>query len=155
MFVNKKHTGGDNFSRGNFFHGYIMHVSRTCFWIGLFLISLVLIAILLGMGALLGLMTQLIAVEAWPVVPWSCWASLACIALRYGNGECPTECLLMAIGLSFLLRRPILRRWGWNYGQAATGALDRDDPKAPASVALLWPFAAACKLFWFSWVRAS
>jgi len=66
MFVNKKHTGGHNFSHENFFHGYIMHVSRMCFWIGL-----VLIAILLGMGALLGPMTQLIALEAWLVVPWS------------------------------------------------------------------------------------
>ena len=71
MFVNKKHIGGHNFSRGNFFHGYIMHVSRTCFWIGLFLITLVLITIFLGMGALLDPMTQLIAVEAWLVVPSS------------------------------------------------------------------------------------
>ena len=71
MFVNKKHTGSHNFSHGNFFHGCIMHVSRTCFWIGLFLITLVFIAILLGMGALLGPMTQLIVVEAWLVVPWS------------------------------------------------------------------------------------
>ena len=72
-----------------------MHISRMCFWIGLFLITLVLIAILLGMGTLLGPMTQLIAVEAWLVVPWSC------IALRYGNGERPTECLLGAIGQRF------------------------------------------------------
>ena len=50
MFVNKKHTNGDNFSHRNFFHSCILHVSRTCFWIGLFLITLVLIAILLGMG---------------------------------------------------------------------------------------------------------
>ena len=48
-----------------------MHISRICFGIGLFLITLVLIAILLGMGALLGPMTQLIAFEAWLVVPWS------------------------------------------------------------------------------------
>ena len=34
-------------------------------------------------------------------------------------------------------------------------ALDRDEPEAPASAARLWPFAAACKLFWFSYVRAS
>ena len=36
----------------------------------MFLITLVLIAILLGMGALLGPMAQLIVVEAWLVVPW-------------------------------------------------------------------------------------
>ena len=57
MFVNKKHTGGDNFSRMDFFHSYIMHVSRTCIRIGMFLITIVLIATLLGMGALLGPMT--------------------------------------------------------------------------------------------------
>ena len=57
MFVNKKHTNGDNFSRGNFFNSFVMHVSRTCLWICLFLITLVLIAILFRMGALLGLMT--------------------------------------------------------------------------------------------------
>ena len=38
---------------------------------------------------------------------------------------------------------------------AATRALDWEETKALASVALLWPFAAACKLFWFSWVKAS
>ena len=69
MFVNKKHTGGHNFAHGNFIHSCIMHVSSTCFWIGLFLITLVLIAILLRMGVLLGPMTQLITVEAWLVVP--------------------------------------------------------------------------------------
>ena len=53
MFVNKKHIGGDNFSHRDFFHSYIMHVSRMCFRIYLFLITLVLIAILLGMGTLL------------------------------------------------------------------------------------------------------
>ena len=71
MFVTKKHIGGDNFSCRDFFNSCVMHVSRTCFRIGLFLITLVLIAILLGMGALLGPMTQLIAVEEWLVVPWS------------------------------------------------------------------------------------
>ena len=70
MFVNKKHTGGDNFSRMNFFNNCVMHVSRICLWICLFLITLVLIAILLGMGTLLRLMAQLIVVEAWLVVPW-------------------------------------------------------------------------------------
>ena len=72
MFVNKKHTGGDNFSHKDFFHSYIMHVSRICLRIFLFLITLVLIAILLRMGTLLGPMAQLIVVEAWLVVPWSC-----------------------------------------------------------------------------------
>ena len=41
-------------------------------WIGLFLITLVLIAILLGMGALLGPMAELIIVEEWLIAPWSC-----------------------------------------------------------------------------------
>ena len=68
---NKKHTGGDNFSRRDFFNSCVMHVSRTCLWICLFLITLVLIVILLGMGALLGPMTQLITVEAWLIAPRS------------------------------------------------------------------------------------
>ena len=57
MFVNKKHIDGHNFSRRNFFNDCVMHVSKTCLWICLFLITLVLIAILFRMGALLGLMT--------------------------------------------------------------------------------------------------
>ena len=48
-----------------------MQYLGCAFGLAYFLITLVLIAILLGMGALLGLMTQLIAVEAWLVVPWS------------------------------------------------------------------------------------
>ena len=50
MFVNKKHTSGDNFSYRDFFHNCVMHVSSTCLRIDLFLITLVLIATLLGMG---------------------------------------------------------------------------------------------------------
>ena len=69
MFVNKKHTGGGNFSCRDFFHSYVMHVSSMCLRIGLFLITLVLIAILLGMGTLLGPMAQLIIVEARLIVP--------------------------------------------------------------------------------------
>ena len=71
MFVNKKHTGGDNFSRRDFFYSCVMHVSRTCFRIDLLLITLTSIAILLGMVALLGPMAQLITVEAWLIAPWS------------------------------------------------------------------------------------
>ena len=71
MFVNKKHTGGHNFSHRNFFHGCIMHVSRTCFRICMPLISLVLIVVLLRMGALFGPMAQLIIVEAWLIAPGS------------------------------------------------------------------------------------
>jgi len=64
MFVNEKHTGGDNLSRGYLFNISVVHVSRMCLRICLFFITLVLIAILLGMGTLLGPMTQLIAVKA-------------------------------------------------------------------------------------------
>ena len=71
MFVNKKHTSGDNLSRRNFFNSGIMHISRMCFRICLSLIALVFIGVLLRMGALLGPMTQLITVEAWLVAPWS------------------------------------------------------------------------------------
>ena len=72
MFVNKEHIDGDNFSHRNFFNSGVMHVSKMCFRICLPLISLALIAILLRMGAFLGLMTQLITVEAWLIAPRSC-----------------------------------------------------------------------------------
>ena len=71
MFVNEKHTSGDNLSRRNLFNSGIMHVSRTCFRICLSLIILVLIVVLLRMGAFLGPMAQLITVEAWLIAPWS------------------------------------------------------------------------------------
>ena len=72
MFVNKEHTDGDNFSRMNFFNSGVMHVSRTCFRICLSLIALVLIVVLLRMGAFLGLVTDLIIVEAWLIALGSC-----------------------------------------------------------------------------------
>ena len=72
MFVNKKHTSGDNLSCMNFFNSGIMHVSRMCFRIYLPLIALVLIVVLLRMGPFLGPMTHLITVEAWLIAPGSC-----------------------------------------------------------------------------------
>ena len=72
MFVNKKHTSDDNLSRRNLFNSSVVHVSKTCFRIGLSLISLILIAILLRMGAFLGPMTHLIIVEAWLIARGSC-----------------------------------------------------------------------------------
>ena len=72
MFVNKKHTNGDNLSYGNLFNNSVVHVARTCFRICLSLIVLVLIIVLLRMGAFLGPMTQLIIVEAWLIAPGSC-----------------------------------------------------------------------------------
>ena len=42
-----------------------------CLRIDLLLITLVLIAVLLGMGTLLGPMAQLIIVEAWMIAPGS------------------------------------------------------------------------------------
>ena len=71
MFVNKKHTSGDNLSHRNLFNSGVMHVSRTCFRICLSLIALILIADLLRMGAFLGPMTHLIIVEAWLIAPES------------------------------------------------------------------------------------
>ena len=50
MFANKKHTSGDNFSHRNFFNNCVMHISRVCLRIDLLLITLMLIAVLLGMG---------------------------------------------------------------------------------------------------------
>ena len=72
MFVNKKHISGDNFPHRDFINSCVMHVSRMCLWICLFLVTLVLIATLLGIGAFLGPMAQLVTVEAWLIAPWSC-----------------------------------------------------------------------------------
>ena len=72
MFVNKKHTSGDNFTYRNLFNSGVMHVSRTCFRICLSLIVLVLIVVLLTMRAFLGIMTYLITVEAGLIALRSC-----------------------------------------------------------------------------------
>ena len=63
MLVDKKHTSRDNFSGGHFLHSGVMHLSLTCPGIHLPLIVLIWVAIPLGVGALLGPMTQLVAVE--------------------------------------------------------------------------------------------
>ena len=79
MFVNEKHTSGDNLSYGNLFNSGVVHVSRTCFWICLSLIVLVLIVVLLTMRAFLGIMTYLITVEAGLIALGSYGASLPSI----------------------------------------------------------------------------
>jgi hypothetical protein len=66
----------------NFFYGSIMQMPKACLGIHLSLIAWFLIIALLGIGALICPMTNLIAVEAWLVVPWPSWASLTCAALR-------------------------------------------------------------------------
>ena len=81
MFVNKKHTSGDNLSYENLFNSGVVHVPRTCFRICLPLISLVLIVVLLRMGAFLDPMTDLITVEAGLIVLGSGGASLPSIPL--------------------------------------------------------------------------
>ena len=60
MSVDKKNTSGDNLSCGNLFNSGVVHISRTCFWIYMSLITLVLVVVLLRMGAFLGPMTHLI-----------------------------------------------------------------------------------------------
>ena len=80
MLVDKKHTSRDNFSSGHFFHSGIMHVSLTCPGIHLSLIVLILVAILLGVGAFLGPMTQLVAVETWLITSESGGAVLTAIS---------------------------------------------------------------------------
>jgi len=64
MLVDKKHTSSDHLSGGHLFNSSIVHVSRTCLRVRLPLISLVLIAVLLRVGALFGPMAELITVEA-------------------------------------------------------------------------------------------
>ena len=85
-----------------------MHVPRTWVRIGLLLVTLVLISTLLGIRALLGPVAHLIAIEAWLVTSWPYLASLACVTLGQGNGECLAKCLLRAPSLGFLLGRPKL-----------------------------------------------
>ena len=76
MLVDEKHTSRDNFSSGHFLNSGIMHVSRTCPCVRQPLIVLIWVAILLGVGAFLGLMTHLVAVETWLIIPRSGGASL-------------------------------------------------------------------------------
>ena len=80
MLVDEKHTSRDNFSSGHFFHSGIMHVSLTCPGIRLSLIVLILVAILLGVGAFLGPMTQLVVVETWLIISESYGAVLTAIS---------------------------------------------------------------------------
>ena len=80
MLVDKKHTSRDNFSGGHFLHSDIMHLSLTCPGIRLSLIVLILVAILLGVGAFLGPMTQLVAVETWLITSESGGAVLTTIS---------------------------------------------------------------------------
>ena len=79
MLVDEKHTSCDNFPGGHFLHSGIMHLSLTCPGIHLPLIVLIWVAIPLGVGALLGPMTQLVAVETGLITPRSCGASLTAI----------------------------------------------------------------------------
>ena len=80
MLVDKKHTSRDNFSSGHFLHSGIMHVSQTCPGIRLPLIVLILVAIPLRVGAFLGPMTQLVAVETWLIISKACGAVLTAIS---------------------------------------------------------------------------
>ena len=80
MLVDKKHTSPDNFSYGHFLNNCIMHVPRTCPCVRLPLIILILIAILLWVGAFLGLMLHLIAVKIGLITPRSYGASLTTIS---------------------------------------------------------------------------
>ena len=84
MFVNKKHTSGDNFSRRNIFNSCVMHVSRTCLWISLLLVALILICTLL-IWAFPSLMAGLVAIKAWQIAFWPCGASLTYFTLGYCN----------------------------------------------------------------------
>ena len=76
MLVDEKHTSRDNFSSGHFLNSGIMHISRMCPCVRLPLIVLIWVAILLGVGAFLGPMTHLVAVETWLIIPQSGGASL-------------------------------------------------------------------------------
>ena len=84
MLVDKKHTSHDNFPSGHFLNSGIVHVSRTCPCVRLPLIVLIWVAIPLGVGAFLGPMTQLVAIETWLITSESCGAVLIAILLWVG-----------------------------------------------------------------------
>ena len=112
MLVDEKHTSHDNFSIGHFLHSGIMHVSQTCPCIRLPLIVMILVAILLRVGAFLGPMTQLVAVETWLIISESGGAILTAISFCQGNCECLMEWFLRPVILSFRWWRPKLGcRW--------------------------------------------
>ena len=86
-----------------------MYMPRTCLSIGLLLISMVLITAFLGIRAFSRPVPRLVVVKAWLVAFWPYGASLACVTLGQGNGECLAKCLLRSAKLGFLLGRPKLR----------------------------------------------
>ena len=87
-------------------------MSLTCPGIRLPLIVLILVAILLRVGAFLGPMTQLVAVETWLIISESGGAVLTTISFWQGNSECLTEWFLGPVILSFRWWRPKLGcRW--------------------------------------------
>ena len=54
----------------------IVHVSLTCIWI-----TLLLVVVLLGIGAIYCPMARLVAVLAWHVARWNAGASLSCATI--------------------------------------------------------------------------
>ena len=96
---------------GNLLHGCIVHVSRTCLWISLLLVALILICTLL-IWAFPSPMASLVAIKAWQIAFWPCGASLAYFTLGYDNSEGSTKHLLRTTSLGFLLGRPEFRCWG-------------------------------------------
>ena len=76
------------------------------------MIVLILVAILLRVGAFLGPMTQLVAVETWLIISESDGAVLTTISFWQGNSECLMEWFLWLVILSFRWWRPKLGcRW--------------------------------------------
>ena len=76
------------------------------------LIVLVWVAIPLGVGALLGPMTQLVAVETWLIISESGGAVLTAISFWQSNCERLTEWFMRPVILSFRRWRPKLGcRW--------------------------------------------
>ena len=80
-----------------------MHVSLTCIWI-----TLLLVVLLLGIGAISYLMASLVVVLAWHVARWNAGASLPYATLWLGNRKGLAIQFLGLTGLYLLLRWSIL-----------------------------------------------
>ena len=75
--IHKKHTSSDYFTRGNLFHGGIVHMSLRS--IG---VALLLVVVLFGVRAIPCPMVCLVIVPAWHTVRWNVGAALSSATLR-------------------------------------------------------------------------
>ena len=112
MMIHEKHTSRDHFTRGNLFHGGIVHMSLTSTRI-----ALLLVVVLPGIWTISCPMASLVAIPARHTVRWNIGAALSSTTLRYSNRISLAIYLLVLTWLCLLLGWSIL----WS-GRAELGS---------------------------------